>query len=121
MLTRCVTSFIVLSFPLGSPEHGKRTLADEALESFGFSIPLIQFREIQSRCSNSTGEKDSGGGEGKVEQAAEAKVRDNDDGDNDDSEQQDQTLNLDVQVKGSESDKGYMTPAHKHHPHVVTR
>jgi hypothetical protein len=118
MLTRCVTSFIVLSSPLGSPEHGNRTLADEALESFGFSIPLIQFREIQSRCSNSTGEKDSGGGDGKVEQTTEA---DNDDGDNDDSEEQDQTLNLDVQVNGSESDKGYMTPAHKHHPHVVTR
>ncbi|KAG6826502.1 hypothetical protein H0H92_015575 [Tricholoma furcatifolium] len=38
-------------FPLGSHSVQKKTLADEILESFAVSIPLIQFHGIQSQCS----------------------------------------------------------------------
>ena len=39
-------------FPLGSDETGlARTLADEAVDSFGCSTPLVQFHEIYPRCA----------------------------------------------------------------------
>ncbi|RDB21767.1 hypothetical protein Hypma_011097 [Hypsizygus marmoreus] len=40
-------------FPLGSADRGDKTLADKAMESFGVSIPLIQFNGIQSQCMKS--------------------------------------------------------------------
>jgi hypothetical protein len=39
-------------FPLGSLDHGERTLVDKAVDLFGFSIPLLEFHEVQSRCPN---------------------------------------------------------------------
>ncbi|KAJ7481228.1 hypothetical protein B0H11DRAFT_2024732 [Mycena galericulata] len=37
-------------FPLGSEEHGEKTMADLALESFSISIPLIEFHNATSQC-----------------------------------------------------------------------
>ncbi|KAF8063483.1 hypothetical protein FPV67DRAFT_247135 [Lyophyllum atratum] len=45
-------------FPLGSPDKGEKTVADEAVESFGVTVPLIQFGHINSRCDNEDGEED---------------------------------------------------------------
>ncbi|GLB42812.1 hypothetical protein LshimejAT787_1202610 [Lyophyllum shimeji] len=39
-------------FPLGSPDRGKKTIADKAVESFGVTVPLIQFHPILSRCEH---------------------------------------------------------------------
>ncbi|KAJ7256515.1 hypothetical protein B0H12DRAFT_1112424 [Mycena haematopus] len=36
-------------FPLDSEERGKKTMADLALESFSFSIPLLEFHDAASR------------------------------------------------------------------------
>ena len=44
-------------FPLGSPDVGERRIADQALDSFGISIPLIEFREVTSNCSRQQEEK----------------------------------------------------------------
>ena len=71
------------SFPLGSPERGDRTLADEALESFGITIPLIEFHKIPSRRSNSSGAENPPKEDGKVKEVAEPKTLDCGD-DNDD-------------------------------------
>jgi hypothetical protein len=40
-------------FPLGTHERHRKTLADEALESFGVSTPLLQFHDVPSRCHSS--------------------------------------------------------------------
>ncbi|KAG6886858.1 hypothetical protein C0992_001980, partial [Termitomyces sp. T32_za158] len=37
-------------FPLGSPHVGKKTLADKAVESFGASVPLLEFHNIREKC-----------------------------------------------------------------------
>ncbi|KAJ6502149.1 hypothetical protein C8R45DRAFT_1092043 [Mycena sanguinolenta] len=39
-------------FPLGSEERGEKTMADLTLESFSFSIPLLQFHDAASQCTN---------------------------------------------------------------------
>ena len=108
--------FSCFSFPLGSPEQGNRTMADEALESFGISIPLIEFHEVQNRCSNSTSDR----GDGKVEGASGTKVWDNDSRDNGSDEKESDKANLDAEVRGSQKEND-VTPSHKLHPHVVTR
>ncbi|KAK0189982.1 hypothetical protein F5146DRAFT_646847 [Armillaria mellea] len=41
-------------FPLGASFHADKTLADLAVDSFGISVPLLQFSEIPSRCTNSS-------------------------------------------------------------------
>lgn len=40
------------SFPLGASNTGPQNVADRALDSFGVSISLLEFHEIQSRCPN---------------------------------------------------------------------
>ncbi|KAG6876785.1 hypothetical protein C0993_000446 [Termitomyces sp. T159_Od127] len=39
-------------FPLGSPRVGRKTLADKAVESFGASVPLLEFHNIRKRCAD---------------------------------------------------------------------
>ncbi|KAJ7485154.1 hypothetical protein B0H11DRAFT_2018308 [Mycena galericulata] len=39
-------------FPLGALNVGSQSVADRALDSFGVSIPLLEFHEIQSKCPN---------------------------------------------------------------------
>ncbi|KAK0497989.1 hypothetical protein EDD18DRAFT_127704 [Armillaria luteobubalina] len=41
-------------FPLGSSFYAEKTLADLAVDSFGISVPLLQFSEIPSRCADSS-------------------------------------------------------------------
>lgn len=39
-------------FPLGSTSERERTFEDEAIDSYGISIPLIEFYGIHSKCSS---------------------------------------------------------------------
>jgi hypothetical protein len=96
-------------------------LADEALESFSISVPLIEFHEIQSRCSTSTEQDDSDHGNGNVKGTVDVKIGNNDNSDNGGEAEQAEKSNLEAQVTGSERDKKIVTPVHKLHPHVVTR
>ncbi|KAF7295454.1 Proteophosphoglycan 5 [Mycena indigotica] len=44
-------------FPLGSQNSARRSLADEALDSFSISVPLLEFHDSASRCpAGSNGE-----------------------------------------------------------------
>jgi len=97
------------SFPLGSPDRGNRTMADEALESFGITIPLIEFHEIPSRCSNSSGAENTPKEDSKAKEAAESKTLDDGD-DNDDLEENEKAKSITQPKKGK-----------PRHPHVVTR
>lgn len=117
-LALCDVFFSCRSFPLGSPQRGNRTLVDKALESFGVSIPLIEFREIQSRCSDSSGGVDSNDRHSNSEGTTETKVLGGDGDDND--EEESESTNINTQGKGSQRDK-IVTPLHKVHPHVITR
>ncbi|KAJ7471932.1 hypothetical protein FB451DRAFT_1134760 [Mycena latifolia] len=42
-------------FPLGTPNGSTQNVADRALDSFGISIPLLEFHEIRSKCANDSG------------------------------------------------------------------
>src|SRR6202035_4755580 len=97
------------SFPLGSPERGDRTMADEALESFGITIPLIEFHEIPSRCSNSSGAENTPKEDSKIKEVAEPKTLDGDD-DNDDLGENEKAKPVTPPKNGK-----------PRHPHVVTR
>jgi hypothetical protein len=89
---------------------------DEALESFGISIPLIEFHEIQSRCPNSTEEERNDHNDSNIEGNVEPAVSRSDDSDSDDDEEGEK---VDPDRRITDSDK--MIPVHKRHPHIVTR
>jgi hypothetical protein len=105
-----------LSLPLGSTERGNRTLVDEALESFGISIPLIEFHEIQSRCPNSTEEERNDHNDPNIEGNLEPAVSRSDDSDSDDDEVGEK---VDWHRQTTDFDK--IIPVHKLHPHIVTQ
>ncbi|KAF7363792.1 hypothetical protein MSAN_01037100 [Mycena sanguinolenta] len=42
-------------FPLDSEDRGEKTIADLALESFSFSIPLLEFHDAASQCTDDSG------------------------------------------------------------------
>ncbi|KAJ7619340.1 hypothetical protein FB45DRAFT_1095418 [Roridomyces roridus] len=42
-------------FPLGAADSGPKTIADEALDSFGISMPLLELHAIGSKCPESYG------------------------------------------------------------------
>ncbi|PBK87240.1 hypothetical protein ARMGADRAFT_1016752 [Armillaria gallica] len=87
-------------FPLGSPFHADKTLSDLTVDSFGISIPLLQFSEIPSRCGNSSAN---------IADQASSTSKDT------------ATTSFDsVQAKPLKQTKED-TPAYKNHPHVVTR
>jgi hypothetical protein len=46
----CFLILVDARFPLGSRNHREKTLADEVLESFGVTFPLLQFHTVRSRC-----------------------------------------------------------------------
>ncbi|KAH0580386.1 hypothetical protein H2248_001887 [Termitomyces sp. 'cryptogamus'] len=54
-IPRFIETFPVRSwpFPLNSSRVGKKTLSDKALESFGASLPLLEFHNIRKRCEKS--------------------------------------------------------------------
>ncbi|KAF7328888.1 hypothetical protein MVEN_02518500 [Mycena venus] len=44
-------------FPLGTPYTGPQSIADRALDSFGISMPLLEFNEFPSKCATDTSKK----------------------------------------------------------------
>ncbi|KAF8063485.1 hypothetical protein FPV67DRAFT_246768 [Lyophyllum atratum] len=100
-------------FPLGSNDLGEKTLVDKALESFGASVPLVQFHGVQSRCT-------AGGGK--------TEVQDNSD---DEEEEEDLEEEPETPVKRSKRPKNApsIPPLEitdgksvlKYHPYIVTR
>jgi hypothetical protein len=50
LLFRIASFSLFHRFPLHSLEKSNKMLADEAVESFGISIPLLEFRSIRSQC-----------------------------------------------------------------------
>ncbi|KAK0213742.1 hypothetical protein IW262DRAFT_328265 [Armillaria fumosa] len=79
-------------FPLGSSFYADKTVADLAVDSFGISVPLLQFSEIPSRCANSSANT--------TDQAT--------------------STSKDTAATSFDSVKKD-TPAYKNHPHVMTR
>ncbi|KAJ7302358.1 hypothetical protein DFH08DRAFT_74267 [Mycena albidolilacea] len=59
-------------FPLGASDAGPQTVADRSVDSFGISMPLLEFHEYRSKCAKGGGSDNSG------------KQDDNDDDDVDD-------------------------------------
>ena len=100
----------LLRFPLGSPNQRQKTLADEALDSFGVTVPLLQFNGIHSRCNN----LDKGTAEDEDEDSDE----DSDDKETsaDRSEHAERTF---LGVSALKRTNGL--PVLKHHPYVITR
>ncbi|KAJ7471940.1 hypothetical protein FB451DRAFT_1251471 [Mycena latifolia] len=102
-------------FPLGTSNNGPQNVADRALDSFGLSMPLLEFHEIRSKCTNdseSTISRDSG-------QHVEDKDKDADDDDDYDEPEEIDGRGHDISVV-SDMTK-YPQHAVKRHPFVVTR
>ncbi|KAJ7619341.1 hypothetical protein FB45DRAFT_1095422 [Roridomyces roridus] len=103
-------------FSLGAVDSGPQTVADRALDSFGLSMPLLEFHEIGSQCVNSSEPEPVS-----VEKEEQAQ--------DDEEEEEDQPfkidlgetldglphLNMTLQFHGPEK------TILKHHPFVVTR
>ncbi|KAK0462883.1 uncharacterized protein EV420DRAFT_1142985 [Desarmillaria tabescens] len=86
-------------FPLGSSFYADKTVADLAVDSFGISVPLLQFSEIQGRCGNSSANT--------TDQASL-------------TSEDIATMDPDS-VRAKLKQMKENTPAYKNHPHVVTR
>jgi len=101
-------------FPLGSNDLHEKTLADKSLESFGVSVPLVQFHGVQSRCT--------AGGDNTEAQ---------DNSDDEQEQEEDFEEELETPVKPSKRPKkASLTPplditdgkpVLKNHPYIVTR
>jgi hypothetical protein len=92
-------------FPLGSSNQRNKTLADEALESFGVTIPLLQFNGVHSRCNT----LDKGTAEDEDE-----------DNDSDDKEDEETSTNPTGHATSALKRTNGL-PVLKHHPYVITR
>lgn len=99
-------------FPLGSLSRSKKSLADEALESFGVTVPLLRFHGVHSWC-HSPG-KDS-------HQAADEESHSDNEEDEEDLPQLDDNANANLLDETLSLEKTNGRPALKSHPYVVTR
>ncbi|KAJ7619338.1 hypothetical protein FB45DRAFT_1033201 [Roridomyces roridus] len=103
-------------FPLGAENDTQISLADRAIDSFGISIPLLEFHEIGSRCGDPAASS--------VEAATVTVKEMNEDDDEDDEEEQ-----IPVPAKapvasapaGISNTVRYPEHAFKRHPFVVAR
>ncbi|KAJ6588607.1 hypothetical protein B0H19DRAFT_212203 [Mycena capillaripes] len=102
-------------FPLGTPNEGPESLADRALDSFGISIPLLEFHELRSKCVNTSNTSNS------ETSPSETEVVNKDD-DGEDAEDQEEDNNVPEVIPSGVSDiERYPEHALKRHPFVVTR
>ncbi|KAJ6632547.1 hypothetical protein B0H10DRAFT_1977759 [Mycena sp. CBHHK59/15] len=93
-------------FPLGASDKGPPSLADRALDSFGISIPLLEFHETQSKCPAS-------------HNAGEPSQRP--DSDSIASDEQDDDEDDDAILPGISNIAKYPEHALKRHPFLLTR
>lgn len=110
-------------FPLGASDDGPQSVADRALDSFGISVPLLEFHAFRSKCADA---QDS-------ETASQEEISEKEDGeDEDDGEDSEEppTFKVVVNTGGSSSSSQHPDvsdiakhPEHavKRHPFVVTR
>jgi len=97
-------------FPLGSFDRSEKTLADEALESFGVTTPLLRFHGVHSWCSSPS--KDS------HDVAEETYPDDEEDEELRRDSEPDDTANASALV---ELERTNGKPVLKYHPYVITR
>jgi hypothetical protein len=101
-------------FPLSSLGHPQKTLADEALESFGVTIPLLGFYGVHSQCNSFD--------EGSHETAGEESPPDEDEDEDEDGEVRDDddtttiTPNRILNLQRTDG-----KPILKYHPYIITR
>ncbi|KAF5370516.1 hypothetical protein D9615_010329 [Tricholomella constricta] len=106
-------------FPLGSQDHRNKSLAEQALESFGVSIPLVQFHGVKSRCVESANDASKGSTK------PDGIVDDDDEKEEDDSDEDEKpTSSPSKPFNVSALSSLQVTdgkPALKTHPYIVTR
>ncbi|GLB42810.1 hypothetical protein LshimejAT787_1202590 [Lyophyllum shimeji] len=106
-------------FPLGSQDLREKSLADKALESFGVSIPLLEFHGVQSRCTAADGNST----------AASVDANENSYDEEEEDELEEETLAPDpVPSKAAKAtaprsslEKTGGKPVLRSHPYIVTR
>ncbi|KAJ7247760.1 hypothetical protein C8J57DRAFT_1358921 [Mycena rebaudengoi] len=109
-------------FPLGAADSRPQSVADRALDSFGISMPLLEFHEVGSRCANSTNPETSS-----VENEITQERSDDDDDDDEDGEGKEIQRKAVAKVHTATAPLGVSDitqfPEHalKRHPFVVTR
>ncbi|KAF7344378.1 hypothetical protein MSAN_01918800 [Mycena sanguinolenta] len=103
-------------FPLGAADNGPQSIADRALDSFGFSMPLLEFHEFGSKCTKSEPILETNSTD------EEALSDGNDEDDEEYYEEQEQVQKDTTGEPPGVSDiSKYPEHALKRHPFVVTR
>ncbi|KAJ7119545.1 hypothetical protein C8R44DRAFT_921775 [Mycena epipterygia] len=98
-------------FPLGTSSENPKVMADRALDSFGISIPLLEFHEIHSKCTNNS--------DSEIPKLSSQQIEDEE---NDAEEgDEDEAVGNGVEVKGVSDIVKHPQHAVKRHPFVVTR
>ncbi|KAJ6537787.1 hypothetical protein B0H19DRAFT_1240499 [Mycena capillaripes] len=106
-------------FPLGAADNGQQSVADRALDSFGISMPLLEFHELGSKCASSSNPETPS-----VENEITHNQNDDDDDEDGDGEVQRQTVakaHVATAPLGISDIALYPEHALKRHPFVVTR
>lgn len=122
-------------FPLGSSGRSDKTLVDEAIETFGVSVPLVRFHDIKSRCpkTDEAGKKTSSEAHTTTDGTPISATADMED-DPDDPDEFDDEKGDDMDRPGEDS-KSFINkmsrktilyttkdkPVLENHPYVVTR
>ncbi|KAJ7315037.1 hypothetical protein DFH08DRAFT_425650 [Mycena albidolilacea] len=104
-------------FPLGAPDNGPQSAADRALDSFGISMPLLEFHEFGSKCTNST-DSDTSSSEDKPGDDQNNENNEDEDEEENHIEEKDDTAGGPLGVSDIAK---YPEHALKRHPFVVTR
>ncbi|KAF7344379.1 hypothetical protein MSAN_01919000 [Mycena sanguinolenta] len=103
-------------FPLGAADHGPQSIADRALDSFGISMPMLEFHEFGSKCTKSEPilETDS---------ADEVALSDGNNEDDEEYYEEQEQVQKDTtgEPPGVSDISKYPEHASKRHPFVVTR
>ncbi|KAJ7471928.1 hypothetical protein FB451DRAFT_311308 [Mycena latifolia] len=106
-------------FPLGTSDETTQNVVDRALDSFGISIPLLEFHEIRSKCANDSNSDIS---PDPVEEKEDDVDEDGADGDEDEAEDEsDEVKDNDADSPGISNIEKNPDHAVKRHPFVVTR
>ncbi|KAJ7119542.1 hypothetical protein C8R44DRAFT_177044 [Mycena epipterygia] len=98
-------------FPLGTSSNAPRHVGDRALDSFGISIPLLEFYEIHSKCAN--------GSDSEIPKLSSQQVED--EGNDAEEGDENEAVGNSVEVPGVSDIAKFPQHAVKRHPFVVTR
>ncbi|KAJ7910040.1 hypothetical protein B0H13DRAFT_617333, partial [Mycena leptocephala] len=107
-------------FPLGAADSGPQSLTDTALDSFAISFPLLEFHEIDSKCTNTSSLKRSS------EEKEDVILKENADEEDDDDEEEvqdrvEEKFHTYDGPRGISDIPRYPEHALKRHPFIVTR